>query len=362
MSINENYFESLQLNGIYRNKEDLLQYAHSQLLGDDIEPWKHSAFAFIIEWLNDSLLVIAKTSGSTGKPKAIEIRKDLMLNSALATGEALKLSEGNTALLCLSAGYIAGKMMIVRAFALKLDLWIISPSLDGFENIDFKIDFAAMVPLQVKKAFADNLNLALINKLIIGGGAVDSDLHNKILELDNIEAYSTFGMTETLSHIALKKLSPSQNSFLALSGVKLSVDSRSCLCIDAPYLNIESLQTNDVVRLIDEKQFIWLGRYDNVVNSGGLKLFPEEIEVLLENYIAEPFFLCGLSHKTFGEALVLVVENSSDRLEVQLNEIINSKLTKYNRPKKMFFVSDFEYTETGKVKRTKTIERYNLKL
>ena len=348
-----------RLNGLYYNNEDLAAVAYSLI--KEGEPYEGQAGSFLLDWLNDSDYVEVKTSGSTGPPKRIQIKKQQMLNSARATGKYFDLGAGITALHCLPVNFIAGKMMLVRAMLLgwKLDLEL--PKANPLDRI-FKIyDFCAMTPFQLDNSLS---RLHLIKKLIVGGGAVSANLRNLVQGIGT-EVYETYGMTETVSHIAARRINPKKKDqveplpFTTLPNVKIDVDDRSCLVIDAPQLSDEILVTNDVVDLISEKSFIWRGRIDNIINSGGVKLHPEEIEAKLAPIIAHRFFVNSLPDPALGSKLVLMVESefSEDALKNLEKEIKGCrKLGKFEVPKKIYFVEKFEETPNGKIHRANTLK------
>ena len=303
---------------------------------------------FIVKWFNDKPYIKVKTSGSTGAPKKIKLLKTNMVQSAFATGVYFNLGTNNTALLCLSAKYIAGKMMLVRALTMGWDLHVVAPDKDAITQYDNTYDFAAMVPYQVYHT----LNaLDKIKKLIIGGGVIDPDLEAK-LQTKSTQVYATYGMTETITHVALRRVNGENktNVYTALANVKFDVDSRGCLVIDAPNLGNLHLVTNDVVTLLDSKSFEWLGRYDNVINSGGVKLYPEKIEQQLRDFIKVPFIISSLQDPALGEQLILVLELDDPKKVAAYRDII-TELDPYHRPKKIFTLSKFPVTDTGKIKR-----------
>ena len=320
---------------------------------------------FLQEWFSDSETVSVQTSGSTGIPKVFEIEKKRMLNSAKMTCDFLGLKKGDTALLCLPVQYISGKMMLVRAIERKLKVIISVPS--SAPEISQNIDFCAMTPLQVQNSL-DKIHF--IKNLIIGGAAVSEKLKSQISrELSTINhqpstnIYETYGMSETLSHIALKQISPVQeNYFTILNDVEISVDERNCLKIFAPKLNPEILQTNDIVELMhfdsaqgDKKQFKFLGRFDNVINSGGVKIFAEELENLVKKHIDKDLVFLGKPDETLGEKLVLVVEGEKD--ENLKSEILNLKFeNKFHIPKEILFLEKFPRAENGKVLRKEILK------
>ncbi|WP_374364465.1 AMP-binding protein [Cloacibacterium sp.] len=327
--------------------------------------FEEKVISFLEDWFSYSETVSVQTSGSTGIPKVFEIEKKRMLNSAKMTCDFLGLKEKDTALLCLPVQYISGKMMLVRAIERKLKLIITTPT--STPEISENIDFCAMTPLQVQNSL-DNIHL--IKNLIIGGAAVSENLKYQISrELSTINRqpstniYETYGMSETLSHIALKQISPVQEEYFTIfNDVEISVDERNCLKIFAPKLNPEILQTNDIVELMhfdftqcDKKQFKFLGRFDNVINSGGVKIFAEELESLVKKHIDRDLVFLGKPDETLGEKLVLVVEGEKD--ENLKSEILNLKFeNKFHIPKKVLFLEKFPRAENGKVLRKEILK------
>ncbi|WP_233884243.1 AMP-binding protein [Tenacibaculum piscium] len=322
-----------------------------------------SIHTFLSDWFNDKDFVIVQTSGSTGKPKPIKLQKEFMKNSAFATGIFFNLSENTTALLCLSADYIAGKMMLVRALTLGWKLDIVKPDSNPLKSEKlFKkhYDFSAMVPLQLRNSLSE---LHKIDKLIVGGGVVSSDLIKAVQNIST-NIFATYGMTETITHIAVKKLNNfkshqlvSDANYTILSNVKITTDTRNCLVIEAPKVSEEKIITNDIVKLISATKFEWLGRFDNVINSGGVKLHPEKIEEKLSEIITSRFFVIGISDAILGEKLILIIENkiSSEEEKTLKKAVENLKtLSKFEVPKEIYFIDNFIETETNKIQRKKT--------
>ena len=300
---------------------------------------------FLFEWLNNESFVFVQTSGSTGKPKKIVLQKTAMMASAKATGTFFNLQPKNSALLCLSADYIAGKMMLVRAITLGLHLDAVEPNSNPLENK--KYAFVAMVPMQVANSLEQ---LHLIKTLLIGGTKVSYQLAESILKT-NCQAFESYGMTETISHIAIKQIG--EKEFTVLPNVSISLDERNCLVIEALELSKDKIITNDNVEILNESQFILKGRIDNVINSGGVKIFPEEVEEKLAEYISERYFIASRLDEKFGEKLILVVE--AKPFEIENNIFLG--LTKYQIPKEIIFVEKFVETETNKINRKKTLEK-----
>ncbi|MDL1913008.1 MAG: long-chain fatty acid--CoA ligase [Bergeyella sp.] len=309
--------------------------------------FQRSVITFLEEWYSPFATVKVQTSGSTGMPKTLCVEKEKMKHSAKVTCDFLGLQEDDLALLCLPVEYISGKMMIVRAIMRKMKLCVVSPSLTPLENLQQKIDFCAMTPLQAEKSFS---KIHDIKKLIIGGAQVSEGLKKKISSL-SIRVYETYGMTETLSHIALKLLAPkTEDYFCVLDDITVSQDKRGCLEICAPHLHHEIIQTHDRVELRDEKSFRFLGREDNVINSGGIKIFPEELEAIAKKEITEEVVFLGLKDKFLGEKLVLVVEGQKTRdVCDKIGALSFSK--KYHVPKEIFFLKKIPRTPNGKIDR-----------
>lgn len=307
---------------------------------------------FLSEWNNDSLFVHVQTSGSTGAPKPMLAEKRRMLASARITNDFLGLREGDVALLCMSLDYIAGKMMVVRSIERGLKLITVEPSGHPLNHSqlaidDCQIDFAAMVPLQVYNTLQEpeeRKRLLQIRHLIIGGGAIDEALGAELKNFPNA-VWSTYGMTETLSHIALRRLSGPEASdwYIPFPSVKVSLSEDGCLVIDAPEVCPERLVTNDVAE-ISPQGFRILGRKDNVICSGGIKIQIEEVESRLRPFFRVPYLISKRPDPKFGEVSVLLTEGSID----EARQICERILPKYHQPKNYAHVAQIPITETGK--------------
>jgi len=331
-------------------------------------PFEKSTLEFCQRWLNGEKKFELQTSGSTGVPKKIILSRNAMEASAWQTVNALKLKTGYTSLVCLDTKYIAGQMMLVRSLVLGMNIVAVEPSGNPLENINEQIDFVALVPLQLENIV--NHSLEKFNHIrcaIIGGTAVSNSLKSQISDLIPItigtQIYATYAMTETLSNIALQKLNGEneQDYFEAFEKINLRLDSRGCLCINADYLS-EEVITNDLVELIDNKKFKWLGRIDNIINSGGIKIIPEKIETVIEKVfdslqIKNRFFIAGLPNEKLGQHISLILEGESmnNTLQEKIIEEIKKQLTKYELPKEFLFVEKFIETNTGKINRKETI-------
>ena len=347
---------------------------------------------FLSEWNNDSDRVLVHTSGSTGKPKPMMVEKKRMLNSARITCDFLGLKPGDSALLCMSLDYIAGKMVVVRSIERHLHLISVSPSGHPLKDIDLKdangkdvngeITFAAMVPMQVYNTLQvpeERERLTHIRHLIIGGGAIDASLEKELRSLPgNIAIWSTYGMTETLSHIALRRINGAEASewYQPFDSVKISQTEEGCLVIDAPQVCAETLVTNDIVEIepyiynkvekdevVEKLRFRIKGRKDNVICSGGIKIQIEEVEALLKPYLEKPFMLAKKKDEKFGEIAVLLTEDEDlKKVEATIRRLLSgksddsnksseSKSHKYWIPREYLHVDHLPLTETGKPKR-----------
>ncbi|HEX9979225.1 MAG TPA: AMP-binding protein [Flavobacterium sp.] len=336
---------SFKLNGFHLDRDDLCRVAYSFIKeGEDFEK---AVGEFLLDWFDQSLQIELNTSGSTGKPKTIRIDKQSMVNSAVATGNFFDLMPGDKILHCLPVRYIAGKMMFVRAFILGLDMDFVEPNAHPMVNNDTCYDFTAMVPLQAQHSLK---YLSNVRKMIIGGVKISRQLEEELAKLP-VEAYETYGMTETITHIAAKRIG--ENAFTVLPHVTISYDERNCLVIHAPKVSGEVIVTNDLVELVNENQFVFLGRIDNIVNSGGIKLIPEQIEDKLSNMISRKFFIAGRPDEKLGERLVLLIEGQEETLPAGIFE----KLDKYERPKDVVFIPKFIETGNGKIMRRETIDQ-----
>ena len=354
---------------------------------------------FFSEWNNDSDRVLVHTSGSTGKPKPMMVEKKRMLNSARITCDFLGLKPGDSALLCMSLDYIAGKMVVVRSIERHLHLISVSPSGHPLKDIDLKdvngkgvngeITFAAMVPMQVYNTLQvpeERERLTHIRHLIIGGGAIDASLEKELQALPgNIAIWSTYGMTETLSHIALRRINGAEASewYQPFDSVKISQTDEGCLVIDAPLVCAETLVTNDIVEIepyiynkvekhdkeekhdkVEKLRFRIKGRKDNVICSGGIKIQIEEVEALLKPHLEKPFMIAKKKDEKFGEIAVLLTEDEDlKKVEATIRRLLSGKSDDSNKssesanhkywiPREYLHVEHLPLTETGKPKRS----------
>ena len=334
----------------------ILDFSQSELNLQTINPttdFEQSVVDFLIDWFDDSAVMHVQTSGSTGSPKQIELTKENMRKSARMTCKYLRLSKGDTALLAMPVSYIAGKLMLVRAIEIGLKLVCVQPTSTlnwlNFNSLFNTIDFVALTPMQVEHSIDF---VSRCNKLIIGGAPLSEKVKKQLWPMHN-EIYETYAMTETITHIAFKQVPnqkyTSSGYFEAFEEVAITQDERGCLIIETPYDGLV-ITTNDVVELIDKRRFNWIGRADNVINSGGIKLFPEQIEAQLKPFIETSFFVTSKQDETLGQKLILVIEG-----EECLIDIKEAKLTRYQIPKEIIFIEQFPRTESGKIQRNKVI-------
>ena len=312
---------------------------------------------FLSEWQNDSPYVHVQTSGSTGAPKPMLVEKRRMLASARITCDFLNLQPGDTALLCMSLDYIAGKMMVVRSLERGLKLIEVEPTGHPLSTIHYKLDFAAMVPLQVYNSLQvpeEREYLMQIRHLIIGGGAIDDEMAAQLKSFPHA-VWSTYGMTETLSHIALRRLSGPEASewYTPFPSVKVSLSDEGCLVIDAPEVCAERLVTNDIAELSlgpgPSDRFRILGRKDNVICSGGIKIQAEELERQLHPHLRVPYLISKRPDAKFGEVVVLLTEGSVD----EARQVCERVLPKFHQPRAYMHVDQIPLTATGKPQRWK---------
>ena len=305
---------------------------------------------FIEQWNDSNDYIVAHTSGSTGTPKEIKLLKSDMIVSARATCRFFNIDSRSLLVSPLSADYIAGKMMIVRAIVSDASLAMAEPTnrpdLTRFEHIDL----LPVVPSQVDAILADTSNINRIKHLLVGGGKTDEPLEHRI-NSSGIDSWASYGMTETCSHVAVRRLGNPDSCYHALPGITVTTDAESCLAIHADSFSWKTLQTNDIVDLIDSKSFRWLGRRDNIINSGGIKIVPELVEQKISRLIDVPFYIVGRPDPKWGEAIVLYLETDKPIDTATLAQTLSTVLSPYERPKEIRVENRFERTSSNKIKR-----------
>jgi O-succinylbenzoic acid--CoA ligase len=311
---------------------------------------------FILDWKSDSPTMATKTSGSTGKPKAMLLDKSKMRNSALMSGKYFDFQPFEKVVLALSPTSIGGKMLIIRAILHQMELIVIDPQRNPLKEIDFPIAFISLVPMQLLTVLNENPEkLNLVHNLLLGGAPVSNDLENKMNGL-SCQFFESFGMTETMSHIAIRKLGMAKTQpFEGLEQITFSVCEEGNLIIHAPLLGLNTLATNDHVELIDNKHFHWLGRTDFAINSGGFKFHPELIERKISHLIENRFFISGEKDELLGERIILIMEGNKADTAALLEEI-KTKVTLYEAPKEIYWVQRFSETNSGKINRIETFK------
>lgn len=334
-------------------EHDLRKWADDHL--SHPEAWIQDIAVVLSEWYDDSEHISVRTSGSTGAPKLITHSKSSIIQSALLTGAYLGLEKGMLALNVLPVKFIAGRMMLYRSLVLDLDIICLEPKLDFGKHLiglNRTIQFCAMTPLQVEMTMKSTGALDHIESLIIGGAPISQALQSSILS-SKPRCFATYGMTETITHIAMKKLNhpDTELHFTALSGVSFTID-EGLLEINAKHLDDPIIKTNDIVELIDQKSFIWKGRADDVINRGGVKLWPQEIESKLAPHISSRFIIIKGPNPKSGEEPVLVIEGKNRSSKANVEHVIAKYLPTLWRPSEIMYVDQFLMTNTGKIIRS----------
>jgi o-succinylbenzoate---CoA ligase len=346
-------FSGIILNDKIFSKEDLLPYCKRKLHKAKMPEWEEKIYRFIVDFLDEKEYIEQLSSGTTGIPKQLRISKKAMIESARITVKTLGLKWTDKALLCLPVEYIAGKMMIVRAFVAGLNLFWEEPSSMPSLAKYGVIDFCSMVPLQVYNSFSNYEFFKNIRNLIIGGSELRSEVMAMFRDVPN-NTYESYGMAETCSHIALRKISGEKPDkyFKTLPGIKISVDNRSCLVINGSYLDSEVV-TNDIVELIDTNHFIWKGRIDNLINTGGIKVKPEELEATIAKIIEMECAVVGVKDEKLGQKIVLIAESNEKINRAEILKSLKDNLQAHQMPREIIFVEELPRTNSFKIDRTK---------
>ena len=331
-----------------------MKETHERLLDAHTPDWEKEIYRFIVEWYNPADHIMLKTSGSTGIPKEITLRKKYMEHSARQTLEFFGISQDHELLLCLPAQYIGGKMMIVRAIVADCNLVAAEPSANPFENMEKPVDFAAVTPYQLSHSLKTLSRKRLVNTLIVGGGELHADLEKAVQDI-SVDVFATYGMTETSSHIALRPVNGTkrQSHFSVIGNTKIEKDRRGCLVIFNHDLFDGKVITNDIVAMIDDRSFEWLGRFDNIINTGGIKVIPEEVELKIREFVKGNIVVTSVESKYLGQEIVLLYESVMQGEEgvEDLQEQINSALPTYQKPRQIYRVRAIPQTPNGKTDR-----------
>lgn len=308
---------------------------------------------FIDEWNSNTDFILAHTSGSTGVPKEIRLSKTLVAESAKRTIDFFSLNSQSRLHLCLSVDYIAGKMMIIRSILSNSRLTFEEPSNSLHLLPEGRIDLLAVVPSQLIGLLDDDAKLQKIGNIIIGGSAIPTELRQHVAN-SKLNAYETYGMTETASHVALRKIENDDTlPYFALPGIEFTIDENSCLVIKMNGFDV--ITTNDIVHLLDCRHFRLIGRKDDVINSGGVKIHPAEVENKISEVLKGNFHFCisSLPHSKWGEEVVLVVDELCNLSDADLHSAIaTADLSSYQTPKRILRIKELPITDSGKIRRS----------
>ncbi|WP_375418996.1 AMP-binding protein [uncultured Hymenobacter sp.] len=358
---------SLLLNGREFHYADIQQYPASS--PTELNGYEAKVLDFVRQWLNGSLEFGLHTSGSTGQPQPVFLKRRQLEASARRTGDYFDLGPGERMLVCLNCEYIGGQMMLVRGLERNLHLTIVEPAADPLALVPAgaAFDFASFVPLQLRTLLAAGHagQLNQMKAILVGGAAVDGALAKAVRAL-KVPVYLTYGMTETASHIALRRLSGKDaiksTAYKVLPGIHVGQDARGCLTVRADVTDDQLITTNDQIKLLDSHAFEWLGRADFVINSGGVKVPAERVELVLEVALAElnlgrRAFVTGLPDERLGQTVTAVLEGAAltPEEETRLLALLRARLAKYERPRQLRYSEQFSETASGKLDRLSTV-------
>lgn len=349
--------EPILLEGNAYTLDGLLAYCREQVRDPDMPSWKHEVYAFMARFLDPAATIIQKSSGSTGDPKSFKLSREAMIKSAERTIRFFRLHKGDRILLSLPIHYIAGKMMLVRALVGGLDLILAAPSSRPLQENYGTIRLAALVPLQIEESLHHGDSFGQISQLLIGGGELHPVTRQRLSLLPRPEVYESFGMTETYTHFALKRINgpkPDQH-FKILEGVRIGRDPRGCLEVEVPGVTAGPLLTSDLVEFNTHKDgFSWLGRFDNLINTGGIKIIPELLEEEVRRAIGHECLVLHEPDRKLGNRLVLVVEYEGDEApRDQWLDLLRSRLTPYELPRRIITVQALPRNASMKPDRTR---------
>ncbi len=354
----EEAFEYLTIDGV---KDYAVVHAQQFRTAPGEEPdhqnWRWPVLETFFQLLvknNGSLEV--KTSGTTGIPKTMRIGREDLVQSARLTAETFGLQENDRVLHCVPSNFIAGKMMLVRAMALGLDMHIMNPrgSVLGNLNTEDRFRFAAMIPVQLHRAIQEERERVerQFEMILLGGGPVSMALAEDVREL-NVQVFQGYGSTETVTHVAMRRLNGPTRSdrYHAIGKVHFGQDDRGCLIVYTPHLSTRAHITNDLVDLVDEHTFRWRGRFDNVILTGGKKVFPEQLEERTGGLLPYPHFFMPIPDDRLGQAIALVIETQEEDPNVvnEVIEILTRVLDPHEMPRRISATRMIQRTKTGKM-------------
>lgn len=344
----------ITLNSEPYTRNELINYCREKTVIESASDWYKEILKFIGQWLNHDDHIMVQTSGSTGEPKSIQLKKKWMEYSAVQTCRFFGLDDHSTLLLCLPARYIAGKMMIVRAITCGCYIITTDPRANPFLNNANRINFTAITPYQLYESLGTLKDNNSIKTIIVGGGEIPPALEKQIQVLPQ-NIYATYGMTETSTHVALRKVNGEDRSqfYTIIGDTEISLDERGCLVLENPLLFDDKLVTNDIVEIINDQSFRWLGRWDNVINSGGIKLVVEYLEKKIAHIRKEKMLLIGIPDEKLGMACTLAIEkgNLTEKEKTEIISQLERVLKKYELPKHIVNIPVFPVLKSGKVDR-----------
>lgn len=328
-----------------------------------LSPPLQRALTFCWRWMQGQESFSVPSSGSTGSPKIIKITRQQMVASIRNTQRALSLTSDHTALLCIDPAYIGGMMVLARALNIGMDVVGVPPSAGPFEVLPVRPSLLAVVPLQLQSLLEnDPAMLSSAHATLVGGAPVSPDLEKSIRTKVASPVYSTYGMTETASHVALRALNgpKADGTFHVLGDTVIGSDVRGCLTLNGAVTSQELVVTNDRVVLVDGRRFRWLGRHDWVINSGGVKVSPEPVErVVSAQWTSVPplFLVVGLPDDLLGQRVALVVEGLPLPKPDQnrLLQAVAENVPRYHAPREIFYVEAIPRTPNGKLSRRETV-------
>ncbi|MDG5799876.1 AMP-binding protein [Marinilabiliaceae bacterium ANBcel2] len=337
------HYNKITINDIVIEADKVDNREHPDSLKDIIQ--------FLSEWFSTKDYMMVTTSGSTGKPKNIKVKKSEMVESAIRTINFFELKPGMKVLNCLPVSFIAGKMMVIRAIVGSLNLICVEPAANPLNKLNRKVEFAAFTPMQMINILKSKKKHNLLTKVIIGGGKTDSDLNSKLQDVP-FDAWESYGMTETLTHVALRKINgnTARNSFLPLSGIKTELNSNGCLIIHYGEKFNKTVITNDIAELYSDGSFIIKGRVDNIINSGGIKISPEDLEEKIKRTTQNNVIITFEEDKVLGQKIVALTNTKPEKPRLFFDKI-SGALSKYEKPYKLYYIKKVPLTQSGKLKR-----------
>ena len=324
---------------------------------------KQNFHQFLNEWENKNDFIEIETSGSTGTPKKIKLLKRSMRVSATNTIEFFNLKEKDCLFLCLPLHTIAAKMMIVRAIVGKMRLIIHKPSKNPLKELNQDVKLISLTPMQMKYVIDESIHkTSMTQNILLGGAPVDYKLEQKLKEIDSCAVYHSYGMTETASHVAIRKIDKNQSDlFKAINGVTFTQTNDGCLIINYPTFQNEKIKTNDVVDLKTIDSFVWKGRKDFVINTGGVKVHAEELENKIASFFTKPFFISSIQDSYLGSKIIMIIESKIELDGKKILSQISTMVPPYSVPKEIYYLTTFERTKSGKLNRKKSLSNVSTK-